>query len=264
MTDPHPHRHSEAGASPVDESAALRPVESGNGELNEAEQEQSGEPTSHAPHLVLVPLTVVPNGIEDHPEFLDEEALLRYEQFAADAMKTAYASITDTALELSQKAEEARVAKAVADTEGADAIASCVAQAAAAFKMRHEVSALRVAWVASQTAEEVAAQVPNGDEAAAAVTASRVADVVALAVQKRAAEYRLGAYRSSLAAIAAAVKVAEAADIAATATELAASHQALALGAIAFDTSIQVAIDDVGQLDKRSAPAPVSDIVDPD
>lgn len=186
----------------------------------------------------------------------NERSLRRYERIAAAAMAEANAAIADTALRISREVAQAQIVRAAADAEGAEAIAERVDQAAEAFNLRRDVSAMRVAFLASQQADAVAAQVPDGDEMLAEATATVIADLVALDVRRQAEEDDLVASEKSAAATAMAVEVAQAAEIAVTAIALTGLKQATAIGEIALETSIQVALDEVSMPIRQAATAP--------
>jgi hypothetical protein len=173
-----------------------------------------------------------------------EQDLLRIEQTSDAAMVSASASIANTVEEIAHSADAARRARAAADVHEAEAIAACVAETAAAFDLGTEAVARRAEWTATKRAEEAAGQVHPGGADLAAASASRTADRVAQLVEERAAFDRREAHRASDAAIADVDRVDAAVDKTAAATEQTSYAQGLALGRIAFDTSVQVAINE--------------------
>ena len=96
-----------------------------------------------------------------------------------------------------------------------------------------DASAFRVADAASKAAEVVAASVPMGAEADAALTASRLALAVTTAAAATAQETALAAALVARAAAAAAVRAAVAAAAAATSIEQEVSNAAFAVDGIA-------------------------------
>jgi hypothetical protein len=182
--------------------------------------------------------------VHDSPAPLDEQDLLRIERISDAAMVSASASIAHTVDELALSADAARRARTAADRHEAEAIAACVAETAAAFDLGTAAVALRAEWVASRKAKEAAGRVPSGDEELAVAAATRTAGRIARLTEERAAFDRREAKRACAAAIADIDRVDAAVDRTAAATELTSYAQGLALGRIAVDTAVQVAINE--------------------
>ena len=165
------------------------------------------------------------------------------ERAADQALAAACDAITDTASDLLQHAADARLARVAADTQQAEAIADCAAQAAVAVKLGNEATAQRTAWVASRAAQTLAAQTLPGDEVTAEAAARHTAELVAQTAQAHAVELADAADRARSSVAAAAEDVIEVAATMELVTRLGALSQESAVGGIAFHTSVQVALN---------------------
>lgn len=176
-------------------------------------------------------------GIEDDADLVDH-----LNEAVGAALVLAYAPIASIARQTKRVADRAQSAHLAHTARTSEKTAIGVADAAAALQVIEEATASKVAQVASDAAELVAASVIRGGEAAAVLAAIQVATAVHDAAAIKSTELAHAATLVAAAAAMAAADVTDTADGEDAALKLEVVESAAAVQAIALNACYQVAI----------------------
>ena len=174
----------------------------------------------------------------------NETDLLKHlEEAVGAALVLAYAPIASIARETARNADRARATQLAQSARIAEKMAIRVAEVAAALQASGDASATKVAQVATDAADRVAASVIPGGEAAAVSAASQVATAVHNAAVAKSTELARAATLVAEAAARAAAEATDTADVQAAALKSEVFEAAAAVQAIALNACYQVAIN---------------------